>query len=126
MLQNFKALSIPKSLKVEIACMFLRGEPAVLIEQVAQLSMYRWNKFRSLLGKIFRSFGADWDRRMVNEFGNSTYDSSEEGIGLCESADPSNASSKMLEVIAVLVRKIPRGILRERLKGLKPREWCSP
>ena len=91
MSQNFKALSIAKSLKVEIACMFFKGEPAVWIERIAQLHVYTWNKSRSLLEGSFRSFGADWDRRTVNEFWNSTNDSSERGLGQCESVGPSNA-----------------------------------
>ena len=35
MSQNFKALSIPKSLKLKIACMFLRGKPTVWFERAA-------------------------------------------------------------------------------------------
>ena len=59
MSQNFKALSTPKSVKVKIACMFLRGEPAVWFERAAQPRLYRWNKFRSLLERNFGSLGAD-------------------------------------------------------------------
>ena len=33
---NLKVLSVPKSLKVRIACLFLRGEPAARFERVAQ------------------------------------------------------------------------------------------
>ena len=61
MSQNFKALS-PKSLKVKIVCMFLRGELAVWFERPAQHRMYRWNKFRSSLERNFGSFGANWER----------------------------------------------------------------
>ena len=127
-LQNFKVLSIPKSLKVEIACMFLRGEPTVWIERVAQPPMYRWNEFRSSLERNFGSFGVDWKSRMVKEFGNSTHDSSEGGLGWCESTGPSNTLGRDAGVMAVTVmaRKIPRRILRERLNGLKPREGYSP
>ena len=39
----------------------------------------------------FGSLGADWERRMVKEFGNSTDDSSKGGLGWCEGAGPSNA-----------------------------------
>ena len=91
MSQNFKALSVPKSLKVKIACMFLRGEPVVWFERAAQPRMYRWNKFRSSLERNFESFGADWENRMVKEFGNSIDDSSEGGLGRYEGAGPSNA-----------------------------------
>ena len=94
MSQNFKALSVPKSLKVKIACMFLRGEPVVWFERVIQPRMYRWNKFRSSLERNFRSFGADWERRMVKEFENSTDDSSEGGLGQYEGAGPLNALDK--------------------------------
>ena len=59
MAQNFKALSIPKSLKVKIACMFLRREPTVWFKCAAQPRMYRWNKFRSSLERNFGSLGAD-------------------------------------------------------------------
>ena len=48
--------------------MFLRGEPTVWIELIAQLRVCRWNKFRSLLEENFKSFGTDWDRWTVNEF----------------------------------------------------------
>ena len=61
--------------------MFLRGQPAVWFERAAQPRMYRWNKFRSSLERNFGSLGADWERRMVKEFGNSTHDSSEGGLG---------------------------------------------
>ena len=94
MSQNFKELSIPTSLKVKIACMFLRGEPAVWFERAAHPRMYRWNKFRSSLERNFGSIGVDWERRMVNEFGNSTDDSSEGGLGRCESVEPSNAPGR--------------------------------
>ena len=56
--------------------------------------MYRWNKFRSLLERNFRSFGVDGDRRMVNESENSTDDFSEGGLGRCESTCPSNAPGR--------------------------------
>ena len=59
MLQNFKALSVPKSLKVKIACMFLREEPVAWFERATQPRMDRWNKFRSSLERNFGSFGAD-------------------------------------------------------------------
>ena len=71
--------------------MFLRGEPAIWFEHAAQPRMYRWNKFRSSLARNFGSLGADWERQMVKEFGNSTDDSSEGGLGRCENAGPSNA-----------------------------------
>ena len=64
------------------------------IEHVGQLRIYRWNKFRSLSEKIFRSFGVDGDRRMVNESGNSTDDFVEGGFGRCESIGPSNAPGR--------------------------------
>ena len=67
------------------------------IKRVAQLHMYRWNKSKSLLERNFRSFGADWDRRMVNRFWNSTYNSSEGGLGRYESASPSNALGRDAE-----------------------------
>ena len=35
----------------------------------------------------FGSFGADWESRMINEFGNIE-DSSEGGLGHCEDAGP--------------------------------------
>ena len=53
--------------------------------------MYKWNKFRFSLERNFGSLGADWERQMVNEFGNSTKDSNEGGLGQCENAGPSNA-----------------------------------
>ena len=87
---NLKVLFVPKSLKVRIACLFLRGEPAAWFEHVAQPQMYRWNKFRSSLEMNFRSFGTDWESRMVKEFGNSTEDSSKGGLGRCEGAGPSS------------------------------------
>ena len=59
MSQNFRALSIPKNLKVTIACMFLRGEPVVWFERAVQPHLYRWNKFRFSLERNFGSFGAD-------------------------------------------------------------------
>ena len=37
------------------------------IKHVAQLYTYRWNKSKSLSEINFRSFGVDWDRKMVNE-----------------------------------------------------------
>ena len=81
MSQNLRALFVPKSLKVIVACMFLRGEPATQFERVVQPHIYRWNKFRSLLERNFGSFGADWERRMVKEFENSTNDASDDSFG---------------------------------------------
>ena len=62
------------------------------------------------------------------KFGNSTGDSSEGGLGRCECTDPSNALGRdaRSDAVIVMIRKIPRRILRERLKGQKPREGCSP
>ena len=40
------------------------------------------------------SFGVDWNRRMINELWNSTCDSSEGGLGWCESACLSNAPGR--------------------------------
>ena len=88
---NLKVLAEPKSLKVKIASLFLRGELAIWFERVAEPRMYRWNKFRSSLERNFGSFGADWESRMVKEFGNSTEDSSEGGLGRYEGAGPSSA-----------------------------------
>ena len=41
MSQNLKILSVPKSLKVRITCLFFRGEPAVWFERATQPRMYR-------------------------------------------------------------------------------------
>ena len=43
------------------------------------------------LVRNLRSLGADWDRRTVNEYENNIDDSSEGGLGQCESAGPLNA-----------------------------------
>ena len=56
--------------------------------------MYSWNKFRSSLERNFGSLGADCERRMVKEFGNSTYDSREGGLGRFEGTSPSNAPGR--------------------------------
>ena len=56
--------------------------------------MYRCNKFRSSLERNFGSLGANWDRRMVKEFGNDTDDSSEGGLSRCENIGPSNAPGR--------------------------------
>ena len=71
--------------------MFLKREPVVWFEHAAQPQIYRWNKFKSSLERNFGSLSVDWERRMVKEFWNSTDDSSEGGLGPCESAGPSNA-----------------------------------
>ena len=71
--------------------MFLRGEPAAWFEHAVQSLMYMWNKFRSSLERNFGSFGEDWERRIVKDFGNSTDDSSEGGFGRCKGGGPSNA-----------------------------------
>ena len=108
--------------------MFLMGEPAVWIEHVAQLRMYRWDKSRSVFERSFRSLGVEWHRRIVNEFGNSTEDNnSEGGLSQCESTSPSNTLGRDTGGMAVIIvmRKIPRRILREKLMGLKPREGYS-
>ena len=94
MSQNLKILSVPKSLKVRIACLFLRGEPIVWFELVVQSRMYRWNKFRSSSERNFGSLGADWERRMVKKFRKSIDDSNEGGIGRCEDAGPSSAPDR--------------------------------
>ena len=91
---NLKVLSVPKSLKVRITCLFLRGKPATWFERVTQPQRYQWNKFWSSLERNFGSFGADWDSRMVKEFGNNTEDSSEGGLGLYKGAGPSSAPGR--------------------------------
>ena len=128
MSHNYKFLSIPNSLRVEIAYMFMMGEPALWVEHVGQLRMYRWNKFRSLLERSFRSLGADWDRRMINQFWNSTDDLVRVVLADVRAQAPQMPQAKMLEVMTVTrtMRKIPRRILRKRLMGLKPRVGCSP
>ena len=88
---SLKFFSVLKSLKVKVACLFLRGALAAWFERVAEPQMYRWNKFRSSLERNFGSFGADWESKMVKEFGNNTEDSSEGGLGRCEVASPSSA-----------------------------------
>ena len=77
-----------------IACMFLRGEPAVWFERAIQPRLYKWNKFRSSLERNFGSFGADWERRMVKEFENSTDDASDGGFSRYEGVGPSSAPDK--------------------------------
>ena len=77
-----------------IACMFLIGEPAAWFERAVQPHIYKWNKFKSSLEKNFRSFGADWERRMIKEFKNSTEDSSEDGFGWYEGTCPSNTPDR--------------------------------
>ena len=94
MSQNFRALSVRKNLKVTIAFMFLRGKLAAWYERAIQPRIYRWNKFRSSLERNFGSFGGDWERRMVKEFGNSTDDSSEGGFGRYEGVGPSNSPDR--------------------------------
>ena len=94
MFLNLKVFAVPKSLKVRVACLFLKGEPTAWFERVAQHRMYRWNKFRSSLERNFGSFDADWESRMVKEFENSIEDSSEGGLGRCEGAGPSSAPGR--------------------------------
>ena len=63
-------------------------------KRAAQPQMYRWNKFRSSLERNFGSLVADWERRMVKEFGNIINDSSKGGLGHCEDAGPSSAPGR--------------------------------
>ena len=42
----------------------------------------------------FGSFDADWESKMVKEFGYNIEDSSEGGLGLCEDAGPSSAPGR--------------------------------
>ena len=67
------------------------------------------------------------DERLTN-FRNSTGDSSEGGLGRCGSVDPLNASDRDARGNGSDSddKDDPEGILRERLKGLKPRERYSP
>ena len=94
MSQNFRALSIPENLKMTIACMFLRGKPAAWFERPVQPRLYRWNKVRSSLEKKFGSFGANWERRMIKEFGNSTDDSSQGGFRRYDGTGPSSVPDR--------------------------------
>ena len=120
MSQNLRAL--PKNFKVIIACMFFRGEPAAWFERAVQPRIYRWNKFRSLLERNFGSFGADWERRMVKEFGNSTDDSSEGALVDMRVQALQMPQAEMLEVIAVMM-VMRRRILKKSQMGLKPKRW---
>ena len=74
--------------------MFLKGALAMWFETARLPHLYRWNKFRSSTKRNFKSLGADWERRMVKEFGNSTDDSSEGGFDHDEGAGPSNVPVK--------------------------------
>ena len=123
MSQKLRALSVLKNLKVMIAYMFLREEHAAWFERAVQPRIYRWNKFRFSLKRNFGSFGVDWERRMIKEFGNSTEDSSESGFGRYEGASPFNAPRRMLEMIVMIVVMMVmiRRILRKSLIGLKPK-----
>ena len=56
---SLKFFSVPKSLKVKVACLFFRGAPAAWFERVAEPRIYQWNKFRSSLERNFGSFDAD-------------------------------------------------------------------
>ena len=94
MSQNLRALFVPKNLKLIIACMFFRGEPAAWFDREVQPRLYRWNKFRSSLERNFGSFGVDWERRMVKEFGNSTDDAIDGGFGRYEGVGPSSAPDR--------------------------------
>ena len=58
---------------------------------------------------------------MVKEFGNSTEDSIEGGLGRYESVSPSNAMLEMIVVTMVVTRRIPRRILKTSQMGLKPK-----
>ena len=90
MSHNFIALFISRSLILAIVCMFLRGGPAVWFETIVEPQLYRWNKFRYALERTFGDLGAPWESRIVNEFGNSTDDSSDGGFGRKEEACPAN------------------------------------
>ena len=92
--QNFRALFIPKRLRVAIPCMFLKGEPAAWFEVATEPHLYRWNKFRSSLERNFGSTGAPWEKRMVKEFGNCTDYSSDGDFGRDEDAGPSNVPDR--------------------------------
>ena len=88
--KNFRALSVPKNLKVKITCMFLRGAPAMWFEVAHSPLLYTRNKFRSSIQRNFESLGADWERRIVKKFGNSTNDSSKGHFSHDEGACPFN------------------------------------
>ena len=94
MSQSFRALFIPKSFRVAIACMFLRGGPTACFDAVAQPRLYRWNKFKSPLERTFRGFSAPWERRMVNEFGNCTDDSNDDDFGCEEGTSPASVPDR--------------------------------
>ena len=52
------------------------------------------NKFRYALERTFGGFGAPWDSRMVNEFGNYIYDSSDGSLGGKEGTGPANVPGR--------------------------------
>ena len=97
MSQSFRALFIPKNLKVTIACIFLRREPIAWFERAVQAYLYRLNKFRSLLKRNFGSLGMDCERIMIKEFENCTDDSSDGGFRRYEGASPSDVPSSDVE-----------------------------
>ena len=90
MSQNFRALFIPKSLRVTIACIFFRGIHAIWFETATQTHLYGWNKFRSSLERNFGSFDVAWEKRMVKEFRNCIDIFSDGSSGSKECASPSN------------------------------------
>ena len=77
--------------------MFFKGTPTVWFDTVVEPHLYRWNNFRSPLEINFGSFGAHWERRMVNKFENYTGDSNNGDFGRKEGASPSNVLDREAE-----------------------------
>ena len=65
---------------------------------------------------------------MVNEYENSTDDSSEGGLSRCESVGPANAPGRDAggDGSDSDNEEGPEEDLERELNGLKPREWYSP
>ena len=118
MAQNFRALRIPKAVRVTIACMFLRGIPAQWFEEVAEPSMYRWNKFRISLETTFMGSVGCWQSRMVTEYGNSTTDNSDGGYRLDDEQNSANASRSYGEQVRVGEAECAVAVYQEQDNGL--------
>ena len=104
--------------------MFLRGELTAWIERIAQLRIYRWNKFRSLLERNFRSLGTDWDRQWLMNLKIAQMILVKVVLADVRAQSPQMLQAEMLEVMAETVM-MTRKILRKKLMELN-RVGCSP
>ena len=118
---SLKFFSVPKSLKVKVACLFLRGAPAAWFERVAEPRITDGISlgplWRGTLGASVLTGRVGWLRSL----GTTLRTLARAALVAVRAQAPQVLQVEILEIVVV-----PRRIPRRTPLGLRPRVGCSP